>query len=76
MSVIGPSQQAAFFGPTVANGGIVDITGPAACPAQSRMMLWTAPTLEASMCQMVVTSNKPSMGDVSCTSKPRMEAQL
>jgi len=35
----GPSRQAAFFGPTVANGGIADIAGPAACPAQSLMTL-------------------------------------
>ena len=33
----GPSRQAAFFKPTVANGGIADIAGPAACPAQSLM---------------------------------------
>ena len=37
LRVTRPSRQAAFFGPTVANGGIADMAGPAACPAQSLM---------------------------------------
>ena len=37
MTACGTSRQAAFYGPTVANGGIADMAGPAACPAQSRL---------------------------------------
>jgi hypothetical protein len=35
MSLIGTSRQAAFFGPTVANGALRTLLDPAACPAQS-----------------------------------------
>ena len=38
MSVIGPSRQAAFFGPTVANGALRTLLDLQLAPAQSRML--------------------------------------
>jgi hypothetical protein len=37
MSLIGPSRQAAFFGPTVANGALRTWLDLQLCPAQSRL---------------------------------------
>jgi hypothetical protein len=65
MPVIGPSRQAAFFGPTVANGALrTRLHLQLALPSRDDAV---DGALRASMCQRVVTSNAPDIhaaGDI------------
>ena len=72
MSVIGPSRQAAFFGP-VANGALRTwLHLQLALPSRDDAV---DGALRASMCQRVVTSNAPDIHAAGAR-KPRIGAQL